>query len=257
MPPERRTSSCRSTRSRCCSRAPRVDEWSLIEKKIPSFDLMFAVDRNHRRVDVELSAEQRLIVAAPRRHARRRGRSSRSRAGRVRGRQGALRADHRRLRAPRRHLRGASRRGQRRAGRRAPEPRRRVLQDRHARRGDARVPPRRRAAPERRAAPLLPRAHRAAPGAVGGGGEAFRQAIEKGGPRPRRCTTWRSRWSGWVARRGGHRVRRGGGAGRRERPADHAGRAWSRFARGEYQGRRAPRPRPRFGKPAPTAPLVH
>ena len=27
--------------------ARRVDEWSLIEKKIPSFDLVFAVDRAH------------------------------------------------------------------------------------------------------------------------------------------------------------------------------------------------------------------
>src|SRR5260221_11238920 len=27
--------------------ARRVDEWSLIEKKIPSFDLLFAVDRSH------------------------------------------------------------------------------------------------------------------------------------------------------------------------------------------------------------------
>src|SRR5213082_780294 len=43
--------------------ARRIDEWSLIEKKIPSFDLIFDVDRA-RLVEsgVELNAEQRAIV---------------------------------------------------------------------------------------------------------------------------------------------------------------------------------------------------
>jgi tetratricopeptide (TPR) repeat protein len=43
--------------------ARRVDEWSLIEKRIPSFDLIFAVDAAHiGDSDPELSAEQRLLV---------------------------------------------------------------------------------------------------------------------------------------------------------------------------------------------------
>ena len=43
--------------------ARRVDEWSLIEKRIPSFDLIFAVDATHiGDSDPELSAEQRLLV---------------------------------------------------------------------------------------------------------------------------------------------------------------------------------------------------
>jgi len=43
--------------------ARRVDEWSLIEKKIPSFDLIFAVDREHvSDTDVELEqAQERLL----------------------------------------------------------------------------------------------------------------------------------------------------------------------------------------------------
>jgi len=43
--------------------ARRVDEWSLIEKKIPSFDLIFAVDREHvTDTDVELEqAQERLL----------------------------------------------------------------------------------------------------------------------------------------------------------------------------------------------------
>jgi tetratricopeptide (TPR) repeat protein len=43
--------------------ARRVDEWSLIEKKIPSFDLIFAVDGAHLGESApELSAEQRALV---------------------------------------------------------------------------------------------------------------------------------------------------------------------------------------------------
>jgi tetratricopeptide (TPR) repeat protein len=43
--------------------ARRVDEWSLIEKKIPSFDLIFAVDQARLAESAaELSAEQRTLV---------------------------------------------------------------------------------------------------------------------------------------------------------------------------------------------------
>lgn len=43
--------------------ARRVDEWSLIEKKVPSFDLIFALDRDLGEAkDVELSGEQRRIL---------------------------------------------------------------------------------------------------------------------------------------------------------------------------------------------------
>ncbi|HEU4632237.1 MAG TPA: DUF4388 domain-containing protein [Gemmatimonadaceae bacterium] len=43
--------------------ARRVDEWSLIEKKIPSFDLIFAVDRPHlEERQPELTAEQELLL---------------------------------------------------------------------------------------------------------------------------------------------------------------------------------------------------
>ena len=55
--------------------ARRVDEWSLIEKKIPSFDLIFSVDPAH----IGESAPDALgraaaPAAAARRHARRAGR---------------------------------------------------------------------------------------------------------------------------------------------------------------------------------------
>ncbi len=43
--------------------ARRVDEWSLIEKKVPSFDLIFAVDATHIGESApELSPEQRCLV---------------------------------------------------------------------------------------------------------------------------------------------------------------------------------------------------
>ncbi|HEX3159829.1 MAG TPA: DUF4388 domain-containing protein [Gemmatimonadaceae bacterium] len=43
--------------------ARRVDEWSLIEKKIPTFDLIFAVDAAHQETDHgDLSAEQALLL---------------------------------------------------------------------------------------------------------------------------------------------------------------------------------------------------
>jgi tetratricopeptide (TPR) repeat protein len=43
--------------------ARRVDEWNLIEKKVPSFDSVFSIDREHlARSGVELTPEQRAIV---------------------------------------------------------------------------------------------------------------------------------------------------------------------------------------------------
>jgi tetratricopeptide (TPR) repeat protein len=43
--------------------ARRVDEWSLIEKKVPSFDLIFSVDQQHIQQSApELSAEQKRLV---------------------------------------------------------------------------------------------------------------------------------------------------------------------------------------------------
>ena len=43
--------------------ARRVDEWSLIEKKIPSFDLVFSLDADRLRASgAELTAEQELLV---------------------------------------------------------------------------------------------------------------------------------------------------------------------------------------------------
>ena len=43
--------------------ARRVDEWGLIEKKIPSFDIVFELDRAKvRETDVELTTEQRMVL---------------------------------------------------------------------------------------------------------------------------------------------------------------------------------------------------
>ncbi|MGH7482355.1 MAG: DUF4388 domain-containing protein, partial [Longimicrobiales bacterium] len=45
--------------------ARRIDEWSQIEQKIPSFDLIFEVDRAHLETsDVELTPEQQQILPA-------------------------------------------------------------------------------------------------------------------------------------------------------------------------------------------------
>ena len=129
--------------------ARRVDEWSLIEKKIPSFDLVFDVDREQARgergrADARAGDRRSSCIDGTRDVA---GGHRRVGARRVRRRQGALRARHRGLPAPRRAARSAAEPAVTRlARRRAPQPRRRVLQDRDARRGDARVPPRRRAA---------------------------------------------------------------------------------------------------------------
>ena len=86
--------------------ARRVDEWSQIEKKIPSFDLIFAVDPGHAPgEDVGLSAAQRTAPAPARRHSRRASGHRRVLAGRVRGGRRAVRPDHRGVRAPGRHFR--------------------------------------------------------------------------------------------------------------------------------------------------------
>lgn len=43
--------------------ARRMDEWSLVEKKIPSFDLVFEVNRSHEVTsEVELTDEQRTVI---------------------------------------------------------------------------------------------------------------------------------------------------------------------------------------------------
>jgi hypothetical protein len=43
--------------------ARRMDEWSLVEKKIPSFDLVFEIDQSHVRTsDAELTEEQRTVL---------------------------------------------------------------------------------------------------------------------------------------------------------------------------------------------------
>ncbi|HWP04058.1 MAG TPA: DUF4388 domain-containing protein, partial [Gemmatimonadaceae bacterium] len=44
--------------------ARRVDEWALVEKKIPSFDSIFSIDREHlERSGVELTPEQQAVVS--------------------------------------------------------------------------------------------------------------------------------------------------------------------------------------------------
>jgi tetratricopeptide (TPR) repeat protein len=44
--------------------ARRVDEWSLIEKKIPSFDLVFSLDRDHlNESDVQFTTEQDTVMS--------------------------------------------------------------------------------------------------------------------------------------------------------------------------------------------------
>ena len=43
--------------------ARRVDEWSLIEKKIPSLDLVFSIDREHlAESDVDVTPEQEIVI---------------------------------------------------------------------------------------------------------------------------------------------------------------------------------------------------
>ena len=78
--------------------ARRVDEWSLIEKKIPSFDIVFSLDREHlSESNVEVTPEQETLIPLidGRRDCRGDHRGVRSR--RLRGRQGALRTRDRRI----------------------------------------------------------------------------------------------------------------------------------------------------------------
>ena len=118
--------------------ARRVDEWSLIEKKIPSFDLVFEVDRD-RLAD---SATSTLDDGAGDARCRSSTASATCTAlvdesglGEFDVGQGALRPDHRRLPAPRRPHEAGGDRDVGGARRRTSQPRRRVLQDGDARRG--------------------------------------------------------------------------------------------------------------------------
>ena len=91
---------------------------------------------------------------------------------------------------------------ERRAGGGAPQPRRRLLQHRHAGRGAARVPPRGGTAAHRGQRTVLPRAHRARAGQAGR--RRWRRSSwrwRRAGRGPPRCTTSRSPWSssaGWT-----------------------------------------------------------
>ena len=111
--------------------ARRVDEWSLIEKKIPSFDLIFSVDPAHIGESApELSAEQRRLV--PLLDGTRDVQAVIDDSGLVEFEVGKalFGLDHRRLRAPRRDLGRGGAEGERRPGGRAPQPRHRLLQGR-------------------------------------------------------------------------------------------------------------------------------
>ena len=90
--------------------ARRVDEWSLIEKKIPSFDLIFELDRARAQRQRRRSSTTRAgpLVRADRRQARRHAARRGVGARRVRGRQGAVRARHRGLPPSRRQVAGRS-----------------------------------------------------------------------------------------------------------------------------------------------------
>ena len=187
--------------------ARRVDEWSLIEKKIPSFDLIFSVDQAHIGESAPtLSRGAAAAAAAAGRHPRRAADHRRVRPGRVRGREGALRPDHRRLRPPGRHVGRRGAQGQRQPGRGAPEPRaspstRPAMLDEALREF-------------RRVADLRP-TDASAPFFLGlialrqarweEAAAAFRQAAEAGGADARRrFTTWgspSSSWGGWTRRR--------------------------------------------------------
>src|SRR2546421_8933152 len=165
----------------------------------------------HQRGPADRHAAAHAAVA--RRVARREPRDRRLRAGRVRDRQGALRPDHRRVRAPGgSHRVGGRRADHRCAGGRAPQSRHRLLQDRHAGRGDARVPPRRRAALGGGERPLLHRSRgpeagalaRANGRAAAGGGEGRQPARAVPQPRLRLRAAGPARRSRGRVRRGGH-----------------------------------------------------
>jgi len=182
--------------------ARRVDEWSLIEKKIPSFDLIFVVDKDRLAIsEANLTDTQQRIQPLLDGSRDVNQVIEDCRAGRVRDRQGAVRSDHRGVRAPR---------GAHRVRRGRPDHRRRewkstanlgiaFLQDGDAGRGGARVPPRGRAAPRGGERSLLHRARGAQAGRAGREAmEALRLAAEKGGgrpavfhkPRPSRTSSW-------------------------------------------------------------------
>ncbi len=98
VPSPRTTPSPINPESLLLEGARRVDELSQIEKKIPSFDLIFAVDPGHTpTAEVSLSPEEAADSPAARRLARRAAGDRRDLADRVRGGAGALRPDHRRL----------------------------------------------------------------------------------------------------------------------------------------------------------------
>lgn len=62
-PPEQELKLSLNPESLLLEGARRVDEWSLIEKKIPSFDLLFEVERERlEQADVELTEEQEQIL---------------------------------------------------------------------------------------------------------------------------------------------------------------------------------------------------
>ncbi len=99
----RRTSSCRiSPESLLLEGARRVDEWSLIEKKIPTFDLIFVVERDRLaivRASRSTPEQERILPLLDGTRDVNAGHRGLG-AARVRRRQGAVRPDHRRLRAP-------------------------------------------------------------------------------------------------------------------------------------------------------------
>ena len=184
--------------------ARRVDEWSLIEKKIPSFDLIFIVD--HERLDISeatlTETQQRILplldgsrdvnqiiedsglgefevgkalyglITAGFLH--RAGRTTSAESGKA---SDARVEEHRNLG-------------------------RRLLQDGDAGRGGARVPAGGRAARRRRRRPLLPRSRGAAAGALAGSdGVAAPRGREgrepaRGAAQPRASPT--SSWAGWT-----------------------------------------------------------
>ena len=128
--------------------ARRVDEWSLIEKKIPSFDLIFSVDRPH----IDASRRPRCPPSSSGCCRCSTARATCSRSSRTRGWSSSRsgKALFGLITAGFAHRTGTSAggraEGQRRPGRRAPEPRRRLLQGGDVGRGAAGVPPGRRSA---------------------------------------------------------------------------------------------------------------
>ncbi len=148
--------------------ARRVDEWTLVEKKIPTFDIVFEIDRPKlEKSDVELTAEQRALLELV---------DGQRDVQQIIDASGMGEFDVGKLlyglaTAGFLHRIGTSKAAGpqvvRRARGGALQPRRGVLQDRYVRRGGARVPPRARSAAAGPLGPVLPRPGGAAPGAVG------------------------------------------------------------------------------------------